>query len=168
MKKIEELQRYFNFTKSDLEENIKGRVTEGQKAMLKEKLQKEIIMIVGLFLVMGVIGLIILPSNKFFLVTMAVGFIVTLIGRITIKRDHSLDYAEGPVNFFWEEHKIRDAENYNNYTTTRKLKMKVGSKSFDVREDLMDILDQGDNCCFYFTGGGDIVSAEYLGKPENE
>lgn len=164
MNKTEGLQRYFNFTQNDLDENIQGRMTEKQRVMLREKIQKEIIMIVALFMILAVVALIIFPSNKLYSGVMIVAMVVTVTLRIIIKSNHSLDFVEGKVNFFWEEHRVRDAGDENTYTTTRKLKMEVDGRSFDVREELMDIIDQGDNCCFYLTGGGDFLSAEFLDK----
>jgi hypothetical protein len=42
--------------------------------------------------------------------------------------------------------------------------MHVNDVSFDVQKDILEIIDQGDNVRFYYTGGGDIVSAEFVEK----
>ena len=171
MSKNEKLQEYFDFTVDDLEENIQGRITEDQQLLVKNKLQNEISGVVFIAIVLGFITLVfnigrfsneadfknslILPG---FIAVFVALFILFRYGK---KSDYSLKTIEGRVNFVWVERTVRGSSNFVDRTTPR-LKMRVKDVSFDVREGLMDILDQGDICRFYYTGGGDIVAAKVI------
>ena len=171
MSKDEKLQEYFEFTESDLQENRLGNVSEDQEFLINENAWKDAGRITAVFAALGVLVFVFIQpqssdsGNSLMYPGILALIAVVSIGLRFIKKSNlSLESVEGEVNFVWEERRIRDVGRHTSQTTTPRLKMYVGGKSFDAREELMDILDQGDNCRFYYTGGGDIVSAEYVDK----
>ncbi len=174
----EKLQRYFNFTQSDLQANRQGRVTEEQRLTLKDRTRRfnsKVLIVLFFVVAIGVgaslyVGRLAGGSGGFSISTAMLGPIITviimtayLVNRSRKKSDFSLQKAEGTVNFVWVEERVRNHSNAGPaYKTVRSLQMRVGGTSFNVREELMDIINQGDNVRFYYTGGGDIVSAEFV------
>jgi hypothetical protein len=171
------LQEYFNFTHTDLQSNRMGQVTESQQIHVKGKVKQyngRILIVLVLMFMLTVGGFVIFKMaarNAFQSFPIAMlGPIITLVilvvfmvSRTNRKNDFSLKKAEGTVNFVWVEERVRNtADTGADYRTVRKLEMRVGGVSFNVNQELMDILNQGDNVRFYYTGGGDIVSAEFV------
>lgn len=179
MSKELKLQEYFKFTPNDLHENQQGRITENQRTHVKGKVQRfnsRILVFMALLLILSV--------GAFFVVRVAsagagggssgfpasailgpgltvVILIVFMVSRTNRKNDLSIQKAEGVVNFAWVEHQVMNQDR-TGYKTEKSLQMRVGGASFNVNEKLMDIINQGDNVRFYYTGGGDIVSAEFV------
>lgn len=170
MSDTERLEEYFDFTQDDLRENRKGIVTEDQRLILKEKTQRETNVLLIAFVAIGiisvVIGNIINPGSNSMMMPVILGImaVVIIVLRGIKRSDISLHSVEGKIEFFWEEHKVKDSDSVNYLTTRKILKVRIGEKVFEVREELMDILEQGDRCRFYYTGGGDILSAEVLNR----
>ena len=180
MSKELKLQEYFNFTQSDLQANLQGRVTENQQAHVKGKVQRFNSRILVVLAIMFVIGFgvnfavrMASASSDFSgsIPTAALGPVITIVVLILFmvfrtnkKKDFSLQKAEGMVNFVRVERRIANQDN-TGYKTEKSLQMKVGSASFNVSENLVGIINQGENVRFYYTGGGEIVSAEFLSKP---
>lgn len=174
MTKQERLQYYFEFTEDDLKNNRLGKVTAAQQQALQEKTKKEAIRLFGIFAGVGLLFFVVnrvrFPtSNSSFswtiLALLLVIAFVSMALRIIKRSNISLNSISGEVNFVWEEEKIQDAENIHQYTTVYRLKMRVGRISFDVDKSLQSIINQGDNIRLYYTGGGDIISAEFVEKP---
>jgi hypothetical protein len=171
MTKNEKLQEYFDFTEPDLKENSEGRVSKDQQLLVKNKLQNQINGILFVLLVLGFITVAINlgRSNDFaaFQKTLVIPAFIGVFAFLFIlyqyanKSDFSLKFVEGKVNFVWVEERVREN---GTYRTSRRLKMHVNDVSFDVQKDILEIIDQGDNVRFYYTGGGDIVSAEFVEK----
>lgn len=169
MSKNEKLQEYFDFTETDLQENSQGRVSEDQQLLVKNKLQNQTNGVLFVFLVLGFIFVAINlgRSNNFaeFQKTLIIpGFIAVfvflfILYRYANKSDMTLSSVEGKVNFVWVEERVREN---GTYRTSRRLKMHVKDMSFDVKKDLLEVIDQNDHIRFYYTGGRDIVSAEFL------
>jgi len=183
MSKNEKLQEYFHFNQNDLQANRQGRVTENQRAHIKGKVQRynnRILIVLGVVLVIGFIANFAIRiaaasgelSNLFSSLPMgAVGpifaafiMVIFLIFRTQKKNEQSLLKAEGTVNFVWVERRVSNQDR-TGYKTVKSLQMRVGGVSFNVNENLMDIINQGDNVRFYYASGGDIVSAEFIDKP---
>ena len=180
MTKNEKLQEYFNFTSSDLQGNRQGRVSEDQRLLVKGRTQRfnNNILIVLVFILMISAGAAFYTRNAisngsnfpFSSALLGPGITIVvmtvfMLNRSKKKSDFSLQKAEGTVNFVWVEERVRNHSNAGpDYKTVRSLQMRVGGESFNVREELMDIINQGDNVRFYYTGGGDIVSAEFVDK----
>lgn len=168
------LQEYFEFTESDLEENRQGHITEDQELIVKDKtntFNNRAFIILFAFIFVYFVILSISENTKnifetsFFLNSgIVVGItIMILFFRSIGRNDLTVNQVEGKVNFVWVEEKYQDSprSSYSHSTLTR-LKMRVKKVSFDVDEELMDIIDQGDACRFYYTSGGDILSAEFI------
>lgn len=180
MSKDLKLQEYFNFTQSDLQENRQGRVTENQRAHVKGKVQRfnNRIMVFLTFVLVVSVGVFFavrmvsgsgssqggFPTSFLFgpaiTVIVLIAFVAT---RTNKKNDFSLKKAEGTVNFVWVERRVANQDN-TGYKTEKSLEMRVDAVSFNVSKNIMDIVNQGDNVRFYYTGGGDIVSAEFVDK----
>lgn len=175
MSNNEKLQEYFDFTESELEENRQGRVTEEQVLIIKEKTQNyNNLAIAGTLILLAIAFGIILNSTsgvKDFPIMEAMtvpiviagGVIIFLILRTASKNDVSVQKVEGKVNFAWVEERSRGSWKTGD-TPVSRFKMRVGGKSFDVREELMDIIDPGERYRFFYTSGGDILSVEVLEK----
>lgn len=179
MSKNEKLQEYFNFTQSDLQANRQGRVTENQQAHVKGKVQRFNSRILVVLAIMFVIGFgvnfavrMASASSDFSgsIPTAALGPVITIVililfmvFRTNKKNDFSLQKVEGTVNFVWVENRVPN-QDHTGYKTEKNLQMRMGGTSFNVSQTLMDILNQGDNVRFYYTGGGDIISAECVKK----
>lgn len=174
----QKLQEYFKFTQSDLEANRQGRVTENQQAHVKGRVQRfnsRIFIFVAVLLMIsaGVFFAVRLASGSgnseggfptSFLFGPAITIIILIVfvaTRTNRKNDFSLKKAEGMVNFVWVERRVANQDN-TGYKTEKSLEMRVDGVSFNVSKNLMDIINQGDNVRFYYTGGGEIVSAEFV------
>ncbi len=169
------LQEYFDFTESELEENRQGRVTEEQALIIKERTQKynNLAVAITLLLLAVVVGIILNSTSDVkdfpIMETMSIplmiagGVVIFLVLRTVSKNDFSVQKVEGKVNFVWVEERTRGSWKTGDATVSR-FKMRVGGKSFDVREELMDIIDSGERYRFFYTSGGDILSAEVLEK----
>lgn len=183
MSKNEKLQEYFNFSQTDLNANQQGRVTEDQRTRIKAKVQRynnRVLIVLGIVLVIGFISnfaiRIVAASDQFssLFSTLPMGavgpifaafiMVIFLIFRTQKKNEQSLLKTEGTVNFVWVERRVSNQDR-TGYKTVKSLQMHVGGVSFNVNENLMDIINQGDNVRFYYTSGGDIVSAESINKP---
>lgn len=179
MSKDIKLQEYFNFTQNDLQANRQGRVTENQQTRIKGKVQRFnsriIVFLVVIFVVafgmnfgirMASAGASFsgsIPIAALGPVITAIVLVLFMVFRSNKKKDFSLKKAEGAVNFVWVERQVAN-QDQTGYKTEKSLQMRVGDTSFNVSQNLMDILNQGDNVRFYYTGGGDIVSAEFVEK----
>lgn len=174
----QKLQEYFKFTQSDLQANRQGRVTENQQAHVKGRVQRfnsRIFIFVAVLLMIsaGVFFAVRLASGSSnseggfptsFLFGPAITIIILIVfvaTRANKKNDFSLKKAEGMVNFVWVERRVANQDN-TGYKTEKSLEMRVDGVSFNVSKNLMDIINQGDNVRFYYTGGGEIVSAEFV------
>lgn len=172
MSKAERLRDHFDFTEEDLIENSKGRITEDQISLIKIGIRNEMARYLGIFLLVAFVFA--LFWNKSADVSAKMGdpvgiAILLLVGisfavfRYSKRNVLSLQSMEGKVNFIW----VRISGSGGSFSSKNTLKLRVNGQSFNVCEELEGILDNGDICRFYYTGGGDIVSAEYLGRAEN-
>ncbi|MBL8079674.1 MAG: hypothetical protein JNM55_17030 [Anaerolineales bacterium] len=181
MTKVESLQKYFEFNQSDLEANRQGRVTENQQARVKGRVQRfnsRILIFVAILLVIATVSFAVrtasgtgnseggFPTSFLFGPAITIIILIAFIANRTNKKnDLSLKTIEGTVNFVWVENRVPNQDR-TGYKTEKSLEMRVGGVSFHVNQRLMDIIDQGDHCRFYYTGGGEIISAEFPGKKE--
>jgi hypothetical protein len=180
MNRNEMLQQHFEFDASDLQENHQGWVTETQRTIVKSRIGRfNLNALIVVIFILGVAAVVVTRggfqtesgnmmsalkpvTGSLLSVALLIGF---LVYRTSRKNDMSLQTAEGPVDFVWVEDSIPNHDN-TSYRTVRSLQMRVDGMSFKVEETLMDIIKQGDICRFYYTGGGDIVSAEFIDKTE--
>ena len=173
------LQEYFNFTYTDLQSNRMGQVTDNQRIHVKGKVKRfnnRILIVLAIMFMLTLGGFVVFrmaAGNTFTsfptamlgpIITLVV-LVVFMVSRTNRKNDFSLKKAEGIVNFVWVEERVRNTSDTGpDYKMVRRLEMRVGGVSFNVNQELMDIINQGDTYRFYYTGGGDIVSAEFLNK----
>lgn len=167
------LQEHFDFTESELEENRQGRVTEEQILIIRERIQKynNLAAAVTILLLVVAFGIILNSTSgvKDFPIMEAMtipimiagGVVIFLVLRTASKNDFSVQKVEGKVNFVWVEERTRGSKSTESATVSR-FKMRVGRISFDAREELMDIIDPGERYRFFYTKGGDILSAEIV------
>lgn len=176
----EKLQQYFKFTHHDLQANQQGRITENQQSHIKAKVQRFNSRIVFFIAIISVIAFGVNFAVRLAsagggfnnsITNMALGPVITILVLIFFmafrsnkKSDVSLKKVEGTVNFVWVERQVANMDR-TGYKTEKSLEMRVGGASFNINQNLMDIINQGDNIRLYYTGGGDIVSAEFVEKP---
>lgn len=171
MSKNERLQEYFQFTDEDLRENRRGELTGEQRSIIKGNIWKEVSYV--LMIILGILFLVFVMSsasptismndpNPAVLVILTLSAALFLVFRVLKKNDLTLYDAKGKVSF------IRTRVIGGGIQARNTTELRVEGKVFKVRDDLMDILDQGDICQLFYTGGGDIVSVEFLEHMEKD
>ncbi len=91
----------------------------------------------------------------FFLVIFGVVLIVVLrvvFERANRKVDTTLRRVEGVVNFIWVERRERNTGKTGPmYKTVRVLEMRIGGETFNVNNELPNVINQGEEWIFYYT-----------------
>lgn len=91
----------------------------------------------------------------FFLVVF--GGILIVVLRVVFERankkvDTVVRHAEGKVNFVWVEKQERNTTKTGPmYKTVRVLEMRLGGETFNVNQELPNVINQGEEWIFYYT-----------------
>ncbi len=91
----------------------------------------------------------------FFLVIF--GGLLIVILRVVFERankkvDTTVRRVEGKVNFVWVEKQERNPRNTGpRYRTVRVLEMRIGGETFNVQQELPNVINQGEEWIFYYT-----------------
>ncbi|GAB4401852.1 MAG: hypothetical protein OHK003_28780 [Anaerolineales bacterium] len=85
--------------------------------------------------------------------------------RANRKVDTVVRRAEGKVNFVWVERQERNTSSTGSYyKTVRVLEMRIGGETFNVQQELPNVIDQDEEWIFYYTNHPfKFLSAEKLG-----
>lgn len=180
-----ELRNFFNFGEADLYANRAGRLTKGQETRLLEIEQgaSQIFRWVGIFLLLIAIFASLFLLNEARKVNWAdlIGLtpalcIIWLIcggfayGSFKLagsKNDNSVQKAEGKVNFVKVEKQVSTGSSSGpRYRTVQQYELRVDKIAFeDVREELLNLIDEGDIYAFYYTKDSkEILSCEFISK----
>jgi hypothetical protein len=180
------LREYLEFDESDLRANQGGKVSDKQKLRLAQRRKsgaKQWTIVFGLLLVIPVAllfwffkstlagGLNFADQLKAYAVPIIlVSFVVLFVGyvlysAISSKRDDTLKYMEGEVEYVRVERKEKDYarsdSHHDMYKTVQAYELRLGSSTLgDVDKAMMDVVKQGDVYKFYYTPEGGILSAE--------
>lgn len=107
----------------------------------------------------------------FFLVIF--GGILIVVLRVIFERanrkvDITARRVEGTVNFVWVEKQERNTTKAGPmYKTVRVLEMRIGGETFNVNNELPNVINQGEEWVFYYTNHPfKFLSAEKLAKGE--
>src|SRR5258706_1607714 len=170
----QKLKEYFKFDEADLEANRQGRFSEKQQACLIEndkKIQRRwgwrsipFLLIAGLGPVLA------LSAGDFFGWDWKImwGFVwtglwggiglVMLISSLSKTKPLVLAKATGKVNI------VRDRSyRSSNHTHISSLRLHIGRQAFDIEEDLVDVMMQGDEYILYYEKDWEeIVSVELV------
>ena len=85
------------------------------------------------------------------------GGILIVILRVVFERankkvDTVVRRAEGTVNFVWVERQERNTSKVGpRYKTVRVLEMRIGGETFNVKQELPNVINQGEEWVFYYT-----------------
>lgn len=72
--------------------------------------------------------------------------------RANKKVDIVVRRAEGKVNFVWVEKQERNSSKTGPmYKTVRVLEMRLGGETFTVKQELPNVINQGEEWVFYYT-----------------
>lgn len=97
----------------------------------------------------------IICAGLFFLVIFGVVLIFVLrvvFERANRKVDTTVRRVEGMVNFVWVERRERNTSKTGpTYKTVRVLEMRIGGETFNVNNELPNIINQGEEWIFYYT-----------------
>ncbi len=97
----------------------------------------------------------IICAGLFFLVIFGVVLIVVLrvvFERANRKVDTTVRRVEGVVNFIWVERRERNTRKTGpTYKTVRVLEMRIGGETFNVNNELPNVINQGEEWIFYYT-----------------
>jgi hypothetical protein len=188
-----QLRRFFDFDESDLDANRAGRLSIKQEKRTQE-FEKDtsktfrnigiglillnILIVAGFILnvtgngfsfstasrddIIGMAAMMVVP-------TVIIGlFVWVMFWLAASKLDHSLQKAEGEVNFVKVEKResYKTASGSTSQRTVQQYELRVGRVKFeDVNEELLNILREGDIYIFYYTKDAkDILSCEFIRK----
>lgn len=85
------------------------------------------------------------------------GGILILVLRVVFERanrkvDTAVRRVEGVVNFVWVEKQERNSSKTGPmYRTVRVLEMRLGGETFNVQQELPNVINQGEEWVFYYT-----------------
>lgn len=72
--------------------------------------------------------------------------------RANQKVDTTVRRVEGTVNFIWVERRERNTSKTGpTYKTVRVLEMRIGGETFNVNNELPNVINQGEEWIFYYT-----------------
>ncbi|MBK6793844.1 MAG: hypothetical protein IPG80_15220 [Anaerolineales bacterium] len=72
--------------------------------------------------------------------------------RANKKVDTTVRRVEGTVNFIWVERRERNTSKTGpTYKTVRVLEMRIGGETFNVNNELPNVINQGEEWIFYYT-----------------
>ncbi len=176
-----ELEEYFQFIPADLAQNKNGFVSESQKRKLRYgRLEKAFrTSIFPILVILTFLAYLRLRGATMFISASGLyiaPLLVIIIGAIFFpafkKMDFSLKSAQGKVNLVdvMETTQVEERmgnEHFGIYPVRKNkvvkvTEMRIGAEAFSVNEALLEIVHQGDICCVYYIGSGDIVSMEFL------
>lgn len=108
-------------------------------------------------------------AGLFFLVIFGIVLIVVLrvvFGRANRKVDTTVRRVEGTVNFIWVERRERNTSKTGPmYKTVRVLEMRIGGETFNINNELPNVINQGEDWAFYYTNHPfKFLSAEKINK----
>ncbi len=175
-----QLINYFKFDQADLLANQAGYFTDKQRARLitEDKSDRKWSLIGGIFLTLiglgGLIGAFAagIASNDWgFRIGFGIGFGViwpvvwggigvALISSALSKHQIKLASVQGRVNIV-----RRESYSSEHHTTSVYHELHIGGQEFSVKEDLADVMMQGDEYILYYVDGtSEILSAELVSK----
>ena len=84
------------------------------------------------------------------------GFLIVILkvvfDRANKKVDTTVRRVEGIVNFVWVERRERNTRKTGpTYKTVRVLEMRIGGETFNVNNELPNVINQGEEWIFYYT-----------------
>ncbi|MBI2330925.1 MAG: hypothetical protein HYU84_01890 [Chloroflexi bacterium] len=179
------LHNFFNFNEADLTANRASRLTKTQEARLLETERgvSQIFKWAGVFLLLLAFGITLLLLNEarklnwqdLAGMTPALcvvwficgGFAYGALKIAGSKNDHSVQKAEGKVNFVKVEKRVSNTSSSGpRYRTVQEYELRVGKIAFeDVDEELLNLIEEGDVYAFYYTKDTkDILSCEFISK----
>lgn len=176
-----QLQEFWKFDDDDLAANRSGQLSEKQKTFVtgEHKAQKNVFLgvgsvVVGLFLCVPALVLgarVILPAilsgdsslSAFFPTGAGLGiigaFALPVLAVLAIylmragrKADLAVKQAGGKVSYSWGTKRVRNPGNSARpYDDVRVLHLSLGDKKFEVREDLQEVVKEGEDWKIYYT-----------------
>lgn len=191
-----ELQKYFEFTEADLAANRTGKLSKKQEEAIRAsdasftrstvKFSVFTILfgmaISAAIIFLGMPGEISLDGLKYRFAQDAEG-LMTAVGIPGIlvlifvggafflartKVDHSVQKAEGKVNFVKVEKRKADvlADGSTKYHDVEEYELRVGRKAFEnVDEEILNLINEGDTYAFYYSKDAEqILSCELIAK----
>jgi hypothetical protein len=188
-----QLRRFFDFDEADLAANRMGALSQKQKKRIQEteKDTSKTFRTIGFGLILLnlciIAGFVLNVTGEGFSLTTAtrddiigmaammvvptviIGFFVWVMFWLAAsKLDHSLQKAEGEVNFVKVEKResYKTASGSTSQRTVQQYELRVGRVKFeDVNEELLNIIKEGDFYTFYYTRDAkEILSCEYITK----
>ena len=194
----EEIKTFWKFDDTDLATNRRGQLSEKQRTFLacEHKTQRGVFLGVGgvvmlVFLCLPVMifgSRVVLPAvlsgdSSFpgsFPPGVGLGFVLVLLLpilavtaiyllRANRKSDILVKSVQGPIHYSWGTKRVRTpGSSVRNYKDIRVLHLSLGDKKFEVKEELQDILQEGEEWKSYYTSYPfKFLSAEMLFRQNN-
>lgn len=180
-----ELQKFFGFDAADLSANRSGRLSKKQETKLleAERGANQFFRWGGISLVLLALGISLGLLNEarkvnwedLVGITPALCVVWSICGLFAYgafklagsKFDNSVQNVEGKVNFVKVEKQVSSASSSGpRHRTVQQYELRVEKIAFeDVREELLNLIEEGDKYAFYYTKDTkDILSCEFISK----
>lgn len=180
------LMSYFKFTDADLQANRRGHFSDAQKQSLVQEDRSDrkwevfgggCLIMIGLIGLAAAIGVVIIFTDPGARIGLGIMFGViwpliwgvigvrTLLQAFARSRPIRLQKVQGPVGFAKVERtSVTTSDGFVHHHERIVEELHVGGKSFDVGEDLTNIMKPGDTYAVYYTEEADIYSVELISR----